>query len=38
MIPIMVPDLIEADDEMRALAYAVVSDLMTAKDVILSLM
>jgi beta-phosphoglucomutase-like phosphatase (HAD superfamily) len=38
MIPIMVPDLIEADDEIRALAYAVVSDLMNAKDVIWGLM
>ena len=38
MIPIMVPDLKEADDEMRALAHAVVSDLITAKDVIIRLM
>ena len=38
MIPIMVPDLKEADDEMRALAHAVVSDLDAAKDVILSLL
>jgi len=38
MIPIMVPDLKEADDEMRALAHAVVSDLTAAKDVIQSLL
>ena len=38
MIPIMVPDLKEADDEMRALAHAVVSDLVEAKDVIMSLL
>jgi HAD superfamily hydrolase (TIGR01509 family) len=38
MIPIMVPDLKEADDEMRALAHAVVSDLTAAKDVIQKLL
>jgi HAD superfamily hydrolase (TIGR01509 family) len=38
MVPIMVPDLKEADDEMRALAHAVVSDLLAAKMVILSLL
>ena len=38
MIPIMVPDLKEADDEMRALAHAVVLDLIAAKDVIMSLL
>jgi HAD superfamily hydrolase (TIGR01509 family) len=38
MIPIMVPDLKEADDEMRTLAHAVVSDLDSAKNVILSLL
>jgi HAD superfamily hydrolase (TIGR01509 family) len=38
MIPIMVPDLKEADDEMHTLAHAVVSDLFAAKDVILNLL
>ena len=38
MIPVMVPDLREADDEMRALSYAVVEDLIAAKDVILDLL
>jgi HAD superfamily hydrolase (TIGR01509 family) len=38
MIPVMVPDLKEADDEMRALSYAVVEDLVAAKDVILGLL
>lgn len=38
MIPIMVPDLKEADDEMRALAHGVLSDLVAVKDVILSLL
>jgi beta-phosphoglucomutase-like phosphatase (HAD superfamily) len=38
MIPIMVPDLKEADDEMRELAHAVVADLHEAKEVIKQLM
>jgi beta-phosphoglucomutase-like phosphatase (HAD superfamily) len=38
MIPIMVPDLKEADDEMRELAHAVVADLHEAKEVITQLL
>jgi HAD superfamily hydrolase (TIGR01509 family) len=38
MIPIMVPDLIEADDEMRRLAHAVVKDLFEARKVLEKLM
>lgn len=38
MVPIMVPDLREADNEMRQLARAIVSDLHGAKDMIAGLM
>jgi beta-phosphoglucomutase-like phosphatase (HAD superfamily) len=38
MVPIMVPDLVKADDEMRQLAHAVVHDLFEARKVIEKLM
>lgn len=38
MIPIMVPDLIQPDDEIKSLAYAVVGSLHEARDVITNLL
>jgi HAD superfamily hydrolase (TIGR01509 family) len=38
MIPIMVPDMKEADEEMRLLSYAVVENLFEAKGVIQNIM
>ncbi len=38
MIPIMVPDLLEPDEEIRALAYAVAATLDDAKGIIADLM
>jgi hypothetical protein len=38
MIPIMVPDMKEADEEMRLLSYAVVENLFEAKEVIQNIM
>jgi HAD superfamily hydrolase (TIGR01509 family) len=38
MVPVMEPDMIEADDEMKRLAHAVVKDLFEAKEEIEKLM
>jgi len=37
MIPIMVPDLVQANDEVRSIAYAVVPSLYDAKEIIVNL-